>query len=216
MIIGVTKRRNRVGQNPTKTKQMMLPSLQMKLLKQVLHRITKIKRAIAVERKDTSVLIVERRIQERKKEDWAFRKAEQHTQTQTQTTREDDDSIAENKSVQSNGPLGIDRNGLLMGINEINKKSLYNAHNLEVRLKNCITLNNGSTLSLFSNPDFVTNIRTTRTTLALAKNAGVKKSNQEAQVPGFGKVYYNKDAIANIFGFLDLKKKHRITYNSDN
>ncbi len=43
----------------------------------------------------------------------------------------------------------------------------------------------------------------------------MKKSNQEAQVPGFGKVYYNKDAIANIFGFLDLKKKHRITYNSD-
>ena len=43
----------------------------------------------------------------------------------------------------------------------------------------------------------------------------MKKSNQEAQVPGFGKVYYNKDAIANIFGFWDLKKKHRITYDSD-
>jgi hypothetical protein len=34
-------------------------------------------------------------------------------------------------------------------------------------------------------------------------------------VPGFGKVYYNEDAIANIFGFLDLKKKHQITYDSD-
>jgi hypothetical protein len=43
----------------------------------------------------------------------------------------------------------------------------------------------------------------------------VKKSNQEAHVPGFGKVYYNQDAIANIFGFLDLKKKHRITYDSE-
>ena len=46
-------------------------------------------------------------------------------------------------------------------------------------------------------------------------NTGVKKSNQEALVPGFGKVYYNKDAIANIFGFSDLKKTHRITYDAD-
>ena len=40
-------------------------------------------------------------------------------------------------------------------------------------------------------------------------------SNQEATVPGCGPVYYNKDAIANIFGFSDVKKKHRITYDSD-
>jgi hypothetical protein len=38
---------------------------------------------------------------------------------------------------------------------------------------------------------------------------------REANVPGFGKVYYDEDAIANIFGFSDLKKKHRITYDSD-
>jgi hypothetical protein len=43
----------------------------------------------------------------------------------------------------------------------------------------------------------------------------VKQSNQEATVPGFGKGYYDADAIANIFGFLDLKKKHRITYDSE-
>jgi hypothetical protein len=68
---------------------------------------------------------------------------------------------------------------------------------------------------MFSNPDLVTNIGTTKKTLALATNAGTKKSNQEAIVPGFGKVYYDKDAIANIFGFSDLKKKHRITYDSE-
>ncbi len=49
----------------------------------------------------------------------------------------------------------------------------------------------------------------------LATNAAVKQSNCEANVPGFGKVYYDEDAIANIFGFSDLKKKHRITYDSD-
>jgi hypothetical protein len=34
-------------------------------------------------------------------------------------------------------------------------------------------------------------------------------------VPGFGKVYYDEEAIVNIFGFSDLKKKHRITYDSN-
>jgi hypothetical protein len=96
----------------------------------------------------------------------------------------------------------------------IEKHSLY-SNEAENRLKNWITLDNGSTLSLFSNPDLVKNITTTATTLALATNAGVKQSSQEATVPGFGKVYYDKDAIANIFGFSDLKKKHRITYDSN-
>jgi hypothetical protein len=43
----------------------------------------------------------------------------------------------------------------------------------------------------------------------------VKQSNHKAIVPGFGKVCYDDDAIANIFGFSDLKKKHRITCDSN-
>ena len=46
----------------------------------------------------------------RKKEDWAFRQAEQHTQTQNHTTRNDDESIAENESVQSNRPSSVNWN----------------------------------------------------------------------------------------------------------
>jgi hypothetical protein len=82
-------------------------------------------------------------------------------------------------------------------------------------LKNCITLDNGSILILFSNPELVQDIRNSSKTLSLATNAGVKQSNREANVPGFGKVYYNEEAIANIFGFSDLKKKHRISYDSN-
>jgi hypothetical protein len=66
--------------------------------------------------------------------------------------------------------------------------------------------------SLYNN---VQDIQTSSKTLSLATNAGVKQSNREAIVPGFGKVYYNEDAIANIFGFSDLKKKYRITYDSN-
>jgi hypothetical protein len=96
------------------------------------------------------------------------------------------------------------------------EQSLHNDdRDAKHRLKNCITLNNGSALSLFSNPDLVQDIRTPSKTLSLATNAGVKQSNREANVPGFGKVYYDEDAIANIFGFSDLKEKHGITYDSD-
>jgi hypothetical protein len=96
----------------------------------------------------------------RKKEDWAFRKAEQHMQAQADTARTDDESTLEIESVQSVRSLRVGWNGLLIGLNtqDIKKQSLYNAHDLELRLKNCITLDNGSTLSLFSNPDLVQDI----------------------------------------------------------
>ena len=44
-------------------------------------------------------------------------------------------------------------------------------------------------------------------------NAGAKQSNTIAKVPGFGIVWYDENAIANIFGFSELKKKHQITYD---
>jgi hypothetical protein len=144
------------------------------------------------------------------KEDWAIRKAELHMQAEGDHEEQDDESsIADNESAKSTRSSRVGWSGLL-----IEKQSLYNDE-AQSRLKNCITLDNGSTLSLFSNPDLVENIRITKTTLALATNAGVKQSNQEAMVPGFGKVYFDADAIANIFGFSDLKKKHRITYDSN-
>jgi hypothetical protein len=61
----------------------------------------------------------------------------------------------------------------------------------------------------------VTDIRESKTTLELATNAGTKTTKQVAEVPGFGTVWYDKTAIANIFGLSDLKKKHRITFDSE-
>ncbi len=50
--------------------------------------------------------------------------------------------------------------------------------------------------------------------MSLATNASIKESNCKANVPGFGKAFYNEDVISNIFGFSDLKKKD-LTYNSN-
>jgi hypothetical protein len=150
-----------------------------------------------------------------KKENLYINKATQYYQEANQRNDHQEEQQEEGdnesyKSTISKASSQIGWSGLIV------EQSLYNDdQNAKHRLKNCITLDNGSTLSLFSNPDLVQDIRTSNKTLSLATNAGVKQSNHEANVPGFGKVYHDEDAMANIFGFSDLKKKDRITYDSD-
>ena len=38
---------------------------------------------------------------------------------------------------------------------------------------------------------------------------------KQAMVPGFGTVWFDERAIANIFAMQDLKQQHHITYDSD-
>jgi hypothetical protein len=88
------------------------------------------------------------------------------------------------KSGTSKASSGVQWSGLII------EQSLYNDDpDAKDRLKNCITLNNGSTLSLFSNPDLVQDIQTSSKILSLATTTRVKQSNRKANVPGFGKVY---------------------------
>jgi hypothetical protein len=49
----------------------------------------------------------------------------------------------------------------------------------------------------------------------LVTNVGTRTTKKIANVPGYGKVWYDKTAIANIFGLYKLKKKHRVTYDSE-
>ena len=77
-----------------------------------------------------------------------------------------------------------------------------------------ITLDTGSTMSIFGNSKIVENIRKSTTTMEMLTNAGTRKCTEVADVPGFGQVWFDNNAIANIFGFADLVDKHRITYDS--
>jgi hypothetical protein len=142
-------------------------------------------------------------------------KAKLHMQAEQQDEQEDNKSTIDNASARSNRSSRISWSGLLIPTS-IEKESLYNDdQEMGSRLRNWITLDNGSTLSLFSNPDIVEDIQTSTKTLVLATNAGVTQSNKEATVPGFGKVCSDKDVIADIFGLSDLKKKYRVTYDSE-
>ena len=151
------------------------------------------------------------------KEDWYIKRAELHMQTENHNEQDDNAStIVDSASHASAHTQRVAWSGLLIAKTATEGESHYNDdQEMGSRLKNWITLDNGSTLSLFSNPELVEDIRKSDKTLVLATNAGVTTSNQEATVPGFGKVYFNEDAIANIFGLSDLKKKYRMTYDSE-
>jgi hypothetical protein len=145
-----------------------------------------------------------------KKENWHIKKATQYYMEASkandhQYEQEEGDNESY-KSATSKTSSQFGWSGLIV------EQRLYNDDpDAKDRLKNCITLDNGSTLSLFSNPDLVQDMQTSSKTLSLATNTGIKQSNCKADVPGFGKVYYDED----IFGLSDLKKKHQITYASD-
>ena len=141
----------------------------------------------------------------RPRDQWAIRRAEQHLQAEADG--DDDGSTASNatsgtnRSFQNKGWSGLQVN-------------LMN-HEDSQSMRESITLDNGSTLSLFCNPELVKDIRQSNTTLKMHTNAGSKESNQQATVPGFGNVWFHEEAIANIFGFGDLASKYRITYDSE-
>jgi hypothetical protein len=54
-------------------------------------------------------------------------------------------------------------------------------------------------LSLFGNPNMVTNIGDSKTTLELAMNAGTRTTKKIADVPGYGTVWYDETAIAKTY-----------------
>jgi hypothetical protein len=65
------------------------------------------------------------------------------------------------------------------------------------------------------NPELVTNIQATKTPVSMTTNAGTKKIELKATIPGFGSTWYDPNQIANIYGFSHMADKHHITYDSD-
>ena len=81
-----------------------------------------------------------------------------------------------------------------------------------------ILQDNQSSVSLFYNPDLVSNIWTADTgDMLLSTNGGLLVTKNKADVPEWGEVWYNAKAITNIFSFAEMADSiYKITYNSAN
>ena len=136
------------------------------------------------------------------KDDWAICKAEHHMQAEQ---KKDDD-----EAPQSDKSLKKTRWSSMQVCLMDKQKDISN------KMKDDIILDNGSTLtvSIFATPELVEEIRKSKSTLEMATNTGTRLTNQEADVPGFGTIWYDEEAIVNTFSFTELVEKHRITFNS--
>ena len=128
----------------------------------------------------------------------AIYKAEQHMQAEQK--KDDDDTSQLSKSSKRARWSGMQI--CLMDEHHEEKKDISS------RMKDDIILDKGSTLSIIANPELVDGICKSKSTLEMATNAGMWLTNKEADVPGFGEVWYNEGAIANIFSFAELVDKH--------
>ena len=75
-----------------------------------------------------------------------------------------------------------------------------------------ILLNTCSSIDLFCNQSFVCNMHQFNTTLSLATNAGMMMTNLKAELPGFGTVWFDPQAMTNVLSFGNIAKQHPIQY----
>ncbi len=76
---------------------------------------------------------------------------------------------------------------------------------------------NQSTVDVFSNPRLLKNIRKTTRSMTINCNAGTTQTDMIGEMPGYpGEVWYNPKGIANILSVANVKKHHRVTYDSNN
>jgi hypothetical protein len=88
------------------------------------------------------------------------------------------------------------------------------AQNTRTNMKDWILLDSQSSVDLFCNPALVQNITGVDETLVLSTNAGDLITDQKADVPDYGQVWYDKNAMTNVFSLAEMEKHHRVTYES--
>jgi Reverse transcriptase (RNA-dependent DNA polymerase) len=144
------------------------------------------------------------RYKDRPKEEWAINKAKVKEQSHV------------NNEQKSTPPADI-QNNANSNSSTSSKEGWSGAHvqfYQATEMRNWILLDNQSTVSLFCNPDLVTDINETTETLELSTNGGELYTNKKAAVPGYGTVWYDPDAITNIFSYAEMEDKYKITYDS--
>jgi Reverse transcriptase (RNA-dependent DNA polymerase) len=78
-----------------------------------------------------------------------------------------------------------------------------------------ILLDSDSTISIFNNADFLTDIHDVHEPLFLETNGGGQQvSTQMGNLAGFGPVWYNPDSIANVLSLAEVRRIRRVTMDT--
>jgi len=77
-----------------------------------------------------------------------------------------------------------------------------------------VLLDSQSTVSVFKNPNFLTNIRRSNSQLKVHTNGGTQISSLVGDIKNFGTVWYNPDSLANIFSLAAVRKLCCITMDT--
>jgi len=80
--------------------------------------------------------------------------------------------------------------------------------------KEWILLDTQSTVSVFNNKQYVTNIRESKEILRAITNGGHQDSYQVGEFPNLGTVWYNPNSIANILSMKEVRKVCRVTMDT--
>ena len=79
-----------------------------------------------------------------------------------------------------------------------------------------IILDSGSTISLFRDKKLLKDIQFAKNSLLMLTNAGKKQITKQGNIPGFGRVWFDPSAVANLFSLSDIiRRGNRVVFDSD-